>query len=57
MTLGAAVEIRRTDEATSKHMKMLDGHHKSYQEARSIDSIRKKKRENFVTIAANIRNV
>ena len=41
LTLAAAIEIARSHEATSKHMKTLAGSSKSHQEDRSIDAIRK----------------
>ena len=47
LTLVAAIEIARSHEATSKHMKTLVVSSKSYQEDRSIDAISKEQESEF----------
>ena len=47
LTLVVAIEIARSHEATSKHMKTLVGGSKSHQEDRSIDAIRKEHEREF----------
>ena len=47
LTLAAAIEIVRSHEATSKHMKTLTEHSKSYQDGRNIDSIRQEQEREF----------
>ena len=47
LTLAAAIEIARSHEATSKHMKTLAESSKSYQEDRSIDAISKEQEREF----------
>ena len=41
LTLAGAIEIARSQEATSKHMKTLAGSSESHQEDRSVDAIHK----------------
>ena len=47
LTLAVAIEVARSHEATSKHMKTLAGGSKSHQEDRSIDAIRKEHEREF----------
>ena len=47
LTLAVAIEIARSHEATSKHMKTLAGGSKSHQEDRSIYAIRKEQEREF----------
>ena len=47
LTLAAAIEIARSHEATSKHVKTLAVSSKSYQEDRSIDAISKDQEREF----------
>ena len=47
LTLATAVEIARSHEATSKHMKTLTERSTSYQEGKNIDSIRKEQERKF----------
>ena len=47
LTLAVAIEIARSHEATSKHLKTVPGGSKSHQEDRSIDAIRKEQEREF----------
>ena len=47
LTLGVAIEIARSHEATSKPMKTLAGSSKSHQEDRSVDAICKEQEREF----------
>ena len=47
LTLAAAIEIARSHEATSKHMKTLAGNSRNFQEDRSINAIRRKQEREF----------
>ena len=47
LTLAIAIEIARSHEATSKHMKTLAGGSKSHQDDRSINAIRKEQEREF----------
>ena len=47
LTLVGAIEIARSHEATSKHMKTLAGSSESHQEDRSVDAIHKEQEREF----------
>ena len=47
LTLAAAIEIARSHEATSKHMKTLAGSSRNFQEDRSINAIRREQEREF----------
>ena len=47
LTLAAAIEIARSHEATSKHMKRLAGSSRNFQEDRSINAIPREQEREF----------